>query len=406
MEQLKRRLGDPYGVGVHKYAPVGSPVSCSGLLYSARQDAGLGNPVWGTYGYANWIGANNTARPYDGKPDKPAGMIFVATSGAGGPDGTHMSISIGGGQVIESVFGAGVRTARQPGSFGGVTPLMGEMPDIGTSAGQAFGEAAGEAAGAAGDFAANLVEGISTGILKALLTVAGFIYGYLILRLLDFWGGFGWELTSKLIGELAPWLEEVDLIKIATGQADAGDMAELPEITPGGLVLDDEALNRLFFILFGIFSYQLAWGRDSSGNHRLDSLTGGLGNLSNVDLQSKRAKNTRATLEAEVVGELVERGHTPERARTFARKEIQKMNDAELRKETQSIMARLRAEKMPKDDRGRFKVIEGGKGKPAQKTLEDDAIEELVKLGVPRERAERTVRRGNVRTVEKASRES
>jgi hypothetical protein len=418
IENGRKRLGDGYRGGYNGPQPVGTPVSCSDLIDSMRAAVGL--PAFcspsGTYtvfkklaqdAYSNRPGGGAS---YESGKDYPAGFLFVATSGQGGPDGTHMSMSIGGGQVLESVVtptsphgGGGPRIAKAPGvGFADHSQILaGPMTDVGTAWDiPGIGERLdiGGRLERATDRLGILTEGIANGVLRAVLTVAGFAYGFLVLRLLDFWGGFWWELTGKLIGELAPWLEEVDLIKVATGRET--ETPELPPIRSGGLVLDDTALNRLFFLLFAIFSYQLAWGRDASGNYRMDSALGGLGALSNVELRGKRAKNTRATLEAEVVEELTRAGYSPEVARRTAGRELRSMEQREVSKAARQIISRLKAERMPRDrDTGRFRVIEGGKKQEQDKSIEDEAIERLVQMGVPREQAERTVRRGNLREM-------
>jgi hypothetical protein len=308
-----------------------------------------------------------------------------------------MAVSIGDGKVIEAVSGAGVHIAPAPGwQLSGGNTIAGPMPDVGTTA-TGSGLFSDVAQTALPDWLAALPGAIADGILRALLTVVGFAYGFLVLRLIDFWGGFWWELTSKLLGEMAPWLEEIDLIKMATGQET--ETPELPPIRGGAILLDDEALNRLFFVLFAIFSYQLAFGRDQQGNNRLENILGGLGGAANVDLKGKRGKNTRATLKAEVVEEMVSQGVPRERASQVVGREMKKDEDAELRKMARSIMAKKR----PRSPDGK-KFAPHTNGSKAK--LEKDTIDELVKMGVPREKAERTVRKGNVKEVQKSERES
>lgn len=284
IESAKARAGDGYAHGYNGAKPKGSPVSCSEFIDSIRKDAGL--PLWlnpgGTQTAYSKIAQQNTTGAgiggggaYQEGKSYPAGTIFVARSGVVG-DGTHISMSIGNGQVAESVNlggdrpGPRIKTGVMDG-FYGASPgevLVGYMGDVGTTENPTFGDAANVPGSG---MMSGLFEQIASGIAKGLIRFIRALYCISILWPLDWLGGFWWEMTLRLTGGIAKYTEGIDFLALLKGES-GGTVGKVEDERLSGEDESEAMWNRFFWLFFIVTTYILAFGTDRKGRTHFDNI--------------------------------------------------------------------------------------------------------------------------------------
>jgi hypothetical protein len=264
--------------------------SCSGIFVFAFLALGYTPPFSGTYDAKTALQAEG-AETFDPSAEYPIGTFLVSTGGAEG----HMAmVSAPGNQLIQALQSDGVtedHTIADTLAMGGADlnfEIAGQFSMLGSAT------TLGSAAGSVGDWASWIAEGIANGLLR----FAKALYAYIILRPLDFAGGFWWELTRRFLNYLK--------------SNNVGSSWELPGADPTeeeiaaqapaepGTAFSEEDKRRIYFMLFLFVTYYLAFGRDKDGTHYFDKVAGGAGDLFNRDLWGKRTYNNRAKVRARV----------------------------------------------------------------------------------------------------------
>lgn len=284
--------------------------SCSGMFVFAFVALGLTPPFSGTYDAQPLL-----TETFDPNKTYEIGTFLVNTN----PPEGHMALVTGSGnKVTQALLNYGITdqfTIADTMAMGG-TDLQftntGSFADLGTS------NTAGTAASAAVDTIQGMAQAIAMGVADALLRFIRALYAYVVLRPLDFAGGFWWELTRRFLGYLKERAARpgAGASKWELPGAELDAEAQAGEERKSGQAFSDEDKKRIWFMLFCFSSYYLAFGRDGDGNYHLDKAVGGVGNLFNRDLWGKRNYNNRARLRANVQGVTVAR----RRSRVTSRK--------------------------------------------------------------------------------------
>lgn len=247
--------------------------SCTGLWIFAMLQNSIDPPFAGTYDAADYLAANG--EEFDISKTYPIGTFLVSTSGTEG----HMAVvSQDNNIILDATHNRGIDEGMTIADVYG----MGDGMDF-QYAGMFEGlSASGADTGGLAGWIADLAEAIAEGVAKALIRFIRGFYALTILWPFDFVSGFYWELTRRFLGYwLSSAIQQADIMGILKGDPDA----QRPDLSGleigGGDPFSDENKGRFFVLLTGVLTYQLAFGSNRSGTPHVDSMFGGLNNLTN-----------------------------------------------------------------------------------------------------------------------------